>query len=425
MLRARMPPPSPATLRDKLVEQVRATVGGLPSTYWLLWVGTLVNRLAGFVVPFLALYLTRERGFSEVQAGLVVALYGAGSVFSGPLGGTLADRLGRRIALGLALWLGAAAMLFLGFCEEPMWIRIAAFTLGLLGDLYRPAVSAAISDTVPPDDRARAFGLLYWVVNIGFAISVVLGGLVAHGGFRLLFFADAATTFIYGCIVWLKVPETSTHRSPSRSLLPSLAPLRDKVFLAFWVPNFLVALLFFQGNSTLPLDLTSHGLSTADYGRVMAVNGIVIVLAQPFVSRLVLRWRRSAVLAAGAVFTGLGFGLHSLSITVPLAMLAVAVWTVGEILGATMAPSVVADLAPPHLRGSYQGTFAMGWGLASCVAPALGGWVLGNLGGQTLWGGCLLIGVLAGAWSLAIADARRRHLEQLRLQYGGVSSSVD
>jgi MFS family permease len=425
MLRAGMLSLSPATLRDKFVEQVRATAGGLPSTYWLLWTGTLLNRLGNFVVPFLALYLTRERGFSEVQAGLVITLYGAGSALSGPLGGTLADRFGRRIALGLGLWLGAAAMLFLGFSQEPIWIRVAAFTLGLLGDLYRPAVSAAIADMVPSENRARAFGLLYWVVNVGFAISVVLGGLAAQGGFRILFIADAATTFLYGCLVWLKVPETSTHRGPSRSLLPSLAPFRDKIFLAFWVPNFLVALLFFQGHAALPLDLTSHGLTTADYGTVMAVNGILIVLLQPFISRLVVRWRRSAVLAAGAAFTGMGFGLHALSSTVPLAMLAVSVWTMGEMLGATMSPSVVADLAPPHLRGSYQGAFSMGWGLASCLAPALGGWVLGNLGGQTLWGGCLLLGLVAGVWSLAIADARRRHLEQLRLQYGGVSSSVD
>src|SRR5687767_9018187 len=110
---------SPATLRDKLAEQVRATAGGLPSTYWLLWVGTLVNRLGNFVVPFLALYLTRERGFSEVQAGLVIALYGAGAAIPGPVGGTLADRFGRRVALGLGLWLGAAGMLFLGFSEDP------------------------------------------------------------------------------------------------------------------------------------------------------------------------------------------------------------------------------------------------------------------------------------------------------------------
>ena len=31
---------------------------GFPRTFWLLWAGTIVNRLGGFVIPFLALYLT-------------------------------------------------------------------------------------------------------------------------------------------------------------------------------------------------------------------------------------------------------------------------------------------------------------------------------------------------------------------------------
>jgi MFS family permease len=425
MLRARMSSPTPTTLRHKLVEQVRITAGGLPTTYWFLWVGTLVNRLGSFVVPFMAIYLTRERGLTAGQAGFVVGLFGAGSVFSSLLGGMLADRFGRRIALVLGLWLASGGMLFLGFSEGAVWLRIAAFTAGLLGDLYRPAVSAAISDVVPPNDRVRAFGLLYWVVNVGFAIAVPLGGLVAQGGFLTLFVADALTTFIYGCVVWFKVAETSPHRAPSRSLLPSVVPFRDKVFLAFWVPNFLVALIFFQGHTALALDLIAHGLGTTEYGAIMAVNGVMIVLLQPFIARIVSRWRRSAVLAAGALFTGLGFGLHALPATVPLAMFAVAVWTMGEILGATMSPSVVADLASPQLRGSYQGVFSMSWGFASCAAPVLGGWVLDRFGSATLWGGCLMTGLVAGVWNLAAADARRRHLAQLRLQHGGVSTSLD
>ncbi|MFL5345350.1 MAG: MDR family MFS transporter [Hyalangium sp.] len=414
-----------AMVRGKFAEQVRLTVGGLPSTYWFLWAGTLLNRLGSFVAPFLALYLTRERGFTEVQAGLVVALYGAGAACSAPLGGTLADRVGRRLALALGLWVGSAAMLFLGFCREPMWIRVAAFTLGILGDLYRPAVSAAIADVVPPQDRSRAYGLLYWVVNVGFAISVPLGGFVARGGFFILFVADALTTFLYGCFVWFKVPETLSQRTTSRSLLPSFVPFQDKAFLAFWVPTLLVAIIFFQMSTALALDLNARGMGTAEFGTVMSVNGVLIVLAQPFIVRWVSQWRRSTVLAMGAVFTGVGFGLHSLSFNVPLAMLAVAVWTVGEILGATVSPSVVADLAPAHLRGTYQGAFSMSWGLAACLAPAIGGWALGNLGGLTLWGGCLLVGLLAGAWHLAAADARRRHMAVLRAQNGAVSASVD
>ena len=413
-------------LRTQLVEQVRITAGGLPSTYWLLWIGTLVNRLGTFVVPFLALYLTRERGFSVEQAGFVAALHGAGVVVSGPLGGALADRFGRRTALALGLWLGSVAMVFLGFSRDIFWIRVAAFTLGVLGDLYRPAVFAAVSDVVRPEDRTRAFGLLYWVVNVGFAVSLPLAGMLAKAGFLILFLADALTTFIYGFIVWFKLPETHTQqRGASRSALPSLAPFRDKTFLSFWLPNFMVAFIFFQANVALALDLGQRGMSTAEFGLVMSVNGVLIVLLQPFIGRVVTRWRRSAVLASAAVLTGLGFGLHTMSFTVLLAMAAVAVWTVGEILGAAVSPSVVADLAPPELRGSYQGAFHMSWGLASCVAPAVGAWVLDHHGGALLWGGCLLLGLLAAAWSLAIADARRLHLEQLRTRYAGVSTSVD
>jgi hypothetical protein len=42
--------------------RLRSLTAGLPRTYWLLWVGTLINRLGGFVIPFLTLYLTQERG---------------------------------------------------------------------------------------------------------------------------------------------------------------------------------------------------------------------------------------------------------------------------------------------------------------------------------------------------------------------------
>ncbi|HEX8700637.1 MAG TPA: MFS transporter [Myxococcaceae bacterium] len=414
-----------STLRAQLVEQVRITAGGLPSTYWLLWVGTLVNRLGTFVMPFLALYLTRERGFTAEQAGFVAALHGAGVVVAGPVGGALADRFGRRTALCLGLWLGSLAMLFLGFSRDIMWIRVAAFTLGVLGDLYRPAVFAAVSDVVRPEDRTRAFGLLYWVVNVGFAISLPLAGMLAKAGFIILFVADALTTFVYGFIVWLKLPETHTQRGTSRSGLPSLAPFKDKTFLSFWLPSFLVAFMFFQSNVALALDLGQRGLSTSEFGLVMSVNGVLIVALQPFVGRGVGRWRRSTVLVAAAALTGLGFGLHSLSFTMLLAMVAVAVWTLGEILSAAVSPSVVADLAPPELRGSYQGAYAMSWGLASCVAPAVGAWVLDHHGGSLLWGGCLLVGLLAAAWHMSIADARRRHLEVLRTRHVGVSTNVD
>ncbi|MBZ4418790.1 MFS transporter [Myxococcus sp. RHSTA-1-4] len=417
-----------------LLQWARSLVGGLPRTYWVLWVGTMINRLGSFVVPFLALYLTRERGYTVEQAGLVVSLHGAGVVIAGPLGGTLADRVGRRITLAGGLWLGAAGMLFLGFAREPLWIAVAAFTLGIVGDLYRPAVSAAVADVVPPGDRTRAFGLLYWVVNMGVAIALPLAGLMTRFGYVLLFVVDAITTFLYGCCIWLLLPETRPTTRPAgepRSAGPHaavgalLAPFRDPVFLAFGLPVFVVALLFFQGHMALPVDLGQRGLTPAQFGTVLAINGVLIVVLQPFTGRVLGGMRRAVALAVATGLTGLGFGLHVLSDTMGLAMLAVAVWTLGEIAHAPVAPSVVADLAPTELRGSYQGAYHMLWGLASCAAPALGGLLLGRFGATTLWLGCLVLGCAAAVWHLAIAEARRRRMDALRAVRSDVSAILD
>ena len=40
-------------------------VRGLPRTYWILWTGALINRLGGFVMPLLALYLWRGSDLAE------------------------------------------------------------------------------------------------------------------------------------------------------------------------------------------------------------------------------------------------------------------------------------------------------------------------------------------------------------------------
>ncbi|PTL81620.1 MFS transporter [Vitiosangium sp. GDMCC 1.1324] len=416
-------------LLGRLAAEVRATAGGLPPTYWFLWTGTLVNRLGSFVVPFLALYLTRERGFRVEEAGLVVSLHGAGGVLSGLVGGTLADRVGRRKTLLAGLWLGAAAMLSLGFSRATWLICTSAFLLGLLGELYRPAVSAAIADVVPPEDRARAYGLLYWVVNVGFSIALPLAGLASRFGFATLFVADACTSFLYGVLVWWKVPETrpavpTGQADPSHGP-PSLAPFRDTVFLAFALPILLTSIVFTQSNVTLPMDLTSHGMSPATFGTVLGMNGVLIVLLQPFAGRALGTMRRAKALAWASALTGLGFGLHGLGADVGLATLAVVVWTLGEIAQSPVASAVVADLAPPEQRGAYQGAYFMLWALSSCIAPTLGSWVLGHHGPVALWSGCLALGLFAAGWHLSAADARRRRMDMLRLTRSGVSAALD
>src|SRR4051812_28179924 len=174
------------------VRQVRwAAAAGLPRPFWVLFAGTIVNRLGQFVEPFLALYLVRGRDLSLTTAGAIITCFGAGSFVSQPLGGWLADRVGRRATMVGGLVATAASMGLLGVAR-PLWLIAASSLLvGVAVDIYRPAASAAVADIIDPQDRPRAFAIIYWAINLGVSVSGVLGGLLAAHGWWILFVLDA------------------------------------------------------------------------------------------------------------------------------------------------------------------------------------------------------------------------------------------
>jgi MFS family permease len=287
--------------------------------------------------------------------------------------------------------------------------------VALVTEMYRPAMQAAVVDLVAPADRLRAFGLVYWVINVGFAAGITLGGVLATRSFFWLFVGDGVTTLLFAALIGLGVSETRPARAPQPAHAPRtrawaefFAPYRDRYFLLFLALSFLFVLVFVQNATTMPVDMVAHGISKATYGRVLALNGILIVLVQPFLGPVLERRSRARVMALGSVLVGLGFGLNAVARTAPLYALGVLIWTVGEMGVLPVANAHVADLSPGELRGRYQGAYGFSFALAVCVAPALGMAVMSAWGSAALWAGCLGVGLLVAAGHLALARARAR-----------------
>lgn len=399
---------------------LRETTGGLPTTFWYLWTGTLINRLGSFVIIFLAIYLTRERGFSELQAGLVLGLWGAGGAVGTTVGGVLTDRWGRRPTL-LTAHLGAAGMMLaLGFARELWLVAAGALLLGLFAEAARPAFGAMMIDVVPEKDRLRAFSLNYWAINLGFACAAVLAGLAAEVGYLLLFAVDAATTLATALVIFLKVRETRTVGTTRTGSPPTAGRgalrtiLGDRVYLGFVALNLLGALVFLQHISMLPIAMGEDGLATTTYGSVIALNGILIVFGQLFVPRLIRGRSRSHVLALAAVVMGVGFGLTAFAETAWFYGLTVLIWTLGEMLNSPSNSTLIAELSPADLRGRYQGTFSLSWQVAGATAPILGGLVRQEAGNTALWLGCAAIGGVMAVAHLLSGPARERRAAALR-----------
>ena len=380
----------------------------LPDSFWLVWLGTLINRAGGFVLPLLAYYLRDERGLSQGAAALIASAYGAGLVAAGLVGGVLADRLGRRLTMAGSLLGGAAMMIVLSEARGIAGIALAAAGLGLVGELYRPAVMAYVADVVAPADRPRAFAFIYWAINLGFAIAAVVGGLVAEWSYRALFIGDAVTMAAYAVIVLVRVEETRPADAADPTTAGSLAEvLRDRVFLIFVGLAFASALIFYQSTVTLATYLDGQGLSAATYGVIIAVNGVVIILVQPWLVQALAGADGSRVLAVAATLAGLGFGLHGLGAALALHLLAVVIWTVAEILQSPYYSSTVATLAPAATRGRYQGVLGMSFGLGAMAGPPAGALAVAGLGDTGPWLACAVLGLATAACYLITAPGRR------------------
>jgi MFS family permease len=394
---------------------------GLSRTYWMLWCGMLLNRLGGTIFLLLGLYLTRERGLTPELTGVIISLYAAGGLLAGPIGGTSADRLGRRPTLLVGTAGSGALMLALGFARSTAALVVLAPLLGFFSDACRAPLQAAVADVVPPRDRARAYGLLYWAINLGFAAAASFGGALAAHHFGLLFVIDALTTFGYGAFVLFGVPETRPPPALAETRAPAgmlNLPLHDAPFVKFVLIQMLLLLAFVQVLVTLPLDMRAHGLGMARIGMLLGLNGVFIVIGQPIALRALRRFGHLQWLVAGAVLTGIGLGTNALAgqgqgqgqgqgnASTLVYLLAAALWTAGEIGVSSSAPALVADFAPADRRGAYQGTYQLAWAVASTVAPMLGSLVLARLGAPALWLGCLALCLAAAALHLKVTARR-------------------
>jgi MFS family permease len=406
-----------------LPRSVRAAIGGLPGVFWTLWWGLIVNRIATFVSLMLAIYLVRDRGLGAAEAGRVVSLYGVGMIMAGPLGGLLADRFGRRPTLLLGLGAGGTAVASLAFARSPALLAGLAFLCSAAGEIHRPATNAAISDVVPPADRARAWGLVYWAMNLGMAIGLAIAALVAERSLVALFLADATTTFLFAGLVLARVPETRPAAVVHEPALAGLARvLRDRTYVTFLGLYLASLVIFTQWQLGLPVDMAAHGLGPSAFSLLMAVNCAGVVVLQPILAPRLARFDGSVLLAVSALLFGVGFGVNALGGGLPLYVLGTACWTVGEVVGFPVAASLVANLAPVDLRGRYQGVFSMSWGIAFALSPIFAGEMIGRLGQRALWLACLALGLAVAAGYLLTAGPRRRRIASV--QAGETASST-
>lgn len=389
--------PGPAPPGGK---SILTALRALPRSAWVLFLGTFLNRFGSFVVPFLALYMTRM-GYSVSEAGVAIGAYGFGNLVASALGGHLADTIGRRKTIVLSMVSGAVAMMCLSQARSFTALVLLASLAGLTAELYRPASSALLADLVPAGQRVTAFSAYRLALNAGWAFGPATAGFLAEYSFFWLFLGDALSSLLFGVVAWVALPRgvRGTHQDASwTQVLERLA--RDTKFLQVVAASLAVALIFFQMSSSFGLHVTRHGFSAGTYGALISLNGVLIVMFELPLTAITSRYPARRVMALGFVLVGGGFALNAFATTLPLLLCVMLVFTLGEMISMPVSAAYVADLAPVEMRGRYMGAYGLTWAVALIFGPALG-LMLFQYHPPVLWVGCGGLGLLAACVILA------------------------
>jgi len=380
-------------------------LAGLPRELWILAAATFVNRAGTMALPFLALYLTRERGLSAGAASIALFTYGLGALLTGPLSGRLSDGIGPRPILLGSLLLGGSLMMALPLADSAALRLPIVFLWAFTGEAFRPASMAIVGSLAPPGRTRAAFALHRLSVNLGLSIGPLAGGLLAAVSFPALFLVDGLTALAAAGVILLFFPVRPPAPGPVRRGV--LAGLRDRRLVAFLLALFPVLLCFFQLGGALPLWMARDlGFSEARIGALFTLNTALIILCEVPLTGLMEKVSHRRVLALGALLTGAGFGglawVHDLA---GLAAMFV-VWTMGEMILLPASNAYAAELAPHGRRGEYAGLYTLTFSLGFSLGPALGVLMLDRFGGPATWSGAFGCALLAALLMLRLPPAR-------------------
>ncbi len=374
---------------------------GLSRRIWLLSVVMLINRSGTMVLAFLTLYCT-HLGYSIKQAGLVVALYGIGSVAGGFLGGKISDRFGFYKTQFLALFCGGILFIILGQMRSFEWICIITFLLSMVNESFRPANATAIAHYSTPENRTQSFSLIRLAINLGWGVGSAVGGLLASIDYHLLFWVDGFTNIAAALMLIRVLPKVTVQEQraafhAASEKIKTLSPYRDKTFMYFSVLIILFAFCFFQLFTTVPIFFKS-GLHMNEFwiGTVMAANGLMIAIFEMvLVYKLEGTKPYLTLMCIGTFCMAASFFLLHLPMNgLMMASVFILVITISEMIAMPFMNSFYISRSNDLNRGQYAGIYTMSWSIGQIAGSSLGSILAESAGFYNLWwivaGVCLI-----------------------------------
>lgn len=326
----------------------------------------LIRSVSYFaLLPFLPIYLNSILGIDMAQVGYVLGLCLTVGTLTSVYGGYLADKM-NKVRLMIAIDIGLI-VLYLGLPSlNQGWMVIAVLVLLYAGSASLSVVgNALLSEQLPQEILARALSLRYTLQNIGAAIGPFLGAWMMHYYADAPFLVAAAFTVV-NILLLLAFQRAFVCGSPLKKqsteqigFSETLTVLGKDQRLMFFTLGGIFSmivygpLLVYLAQYLVVVKSAEVAYETVAY--VSAVNAAVVMSLQYIFGSWIKEERLLAWVSVGSAAFVLGlFGL-SMSTELWWWMLAIIVFTLGEIIIVPAEFMFIDKIAPDNLRGSYFG----------------------------------------------------------------------
>ena len=380
---------------------------GLPrQMYYLSAVKLIVEIAVSFVFPFVALICTERLGFTTVQAAYIVSATSIGNMIGALTGGKLADVWGRRKTYMRFAVAMIICMILAGLVCTHRILLVLIFISNLITSAVIPICSAMVVDLAPEGKRNECFSLMYIFSNIGTAVGPLMAGLLFYRHMPMSFFCVAGFYTVSLLIMFFMIKETYTGRQTGPTVEESGAVREEReeslfsmVFrhprvLVFVGSMLFVFMSYMETSYVLPIQFTeAMGLDIGSKitSAIWSVNGFVVIILTPVLMLFIKKHRPLFNLVIGVLLYALGFGLYALPIDPVLALIAVAVWTAGEIFVNNQATVYLAEISPVTHRGRVASLYSFTRALGKLIGPLLSSYILLGFGYSSFW---IFIGIL-------------------------------
>ena len=237
------------------------------------------------------------------------------------------------------------------------------------GSFFMPASQSYIADLTTIKKRTSAYGLLRIGGNLGWALGPAIGGILAAVDYAFLFFFTAICMLVAGTILLRfskeSLGKTSRQVIKKTNLKEVLSVINDRRFLIFTIICWLIFVVW--GQLIYPLSIYSVnriGITKPQLGILFSMNGIMVVLFQYLITRVITVPGQLTALWAGSLIYALGYAFIGLANACPFLIICVIIITVAEMIVSPTALSYASMITDENHRGRYMGFFNLSQSMA-------------------------------------------------------------